>query len=469
MLHVMPSLATLPVEILTNIVVYLLPQHRPPFATPYPWSKSPTRHALFPSSLLTLCLTCHRFRDIAQPLIFKSVHGTYLEKGEKTSIVSLSHTFEHCPKLATAVKDLLIRIPAFVDPEEADHRAQRLSRLVRILRSTMVLLSNVESLHLQGGRLFTSSVLSDLRSENSFYDRFVHDLSCLFRPRSLYINPTSESDDFVNLAEYSALFTHPALIKISIQSCAASCRVEDWKLRGIPHLRPNTLNLIELNLLQCHIDHDSLGILLGACRVLKVFRYQAFDRRDRCSAHRLTLGGSLAQSAALLPETFSHALQVRKDTLESLNVDFRGSFETDDDSDLTLGSLHDFERLKKISIESCRLDTFHHLPVLLEHITLTHCALEDLKVYYYAIIESRRTRTLGLLTARLESSWFIGETWNDHEFVAQAKVHGAVFQCAQEKGNCCLRWATQNMDFICSNVSVHETTHQHWRDGYDGI
>jgi hypothetical protein len=360
---------------------------------------------------------------------------------------------------------LLIHAPLFPDTNaerQVEHRMRWETTLPPLLLSLLSHLSNVESLHLEGGRLLSPT-------NPARVGHHIVEIPLLLHLRNLYISPASNHDQLVNIAEHTPFFFHPGLQNLYLQNCAASSITRAWNLTT---LQPASIRIASISILQCFIDQTSLQLFLAACSALKILKFQLYKKPHNVSVMRAHLEHEMGVQQPLTPEEFSAALQIRADTLEEVCMDFRwkvGDGWGLPSSVWAIGSLRAFERLRRVEMECTEAvhTVIKGLPASLEYFTLIRVRAKYLGDMYAHLLDDKLDRLPRLVAVRLEALVYPGENWEGEEFVRDAIRLGTWVGHEGSKGKCCFELTAKGVIFTLCNPLEHEEGERNWRDGYD--
>jgi hypothetical protein len=144
-------LLALPTELLAEIVSYFRPRPQAPFAASSGWLL-PLAPDTVPHTLLNLCKTCRRLRDVAERILFESIQGTHWGPMLYDSLSPFLFTFDRRMELAKVTKTFLLRHAPLFSDQNAERQVEYGMRwettLPPLLLSLLPHLSNVENLHL---------------------------------------------------------------------------------------------------------------------------------------------------------------------------------------------------------------------------------------------------------------------------------------------------------------------------------
>jgi hypothetical protein len=361
----MPSLLDLPSELVLEIVSNLRPPQR---------SIESEVHKT--DALRHLCLTCRRLRSIAQPLLFKSIG--FVSKYGGYSFRQLAAVLTGSPHLAQNAKTWYLE-PICLLRESQNRPESEIWDPANVPRAldTALLLKNVETLHLLGGRYcwahFTGDLGEDmLESHNS-------DRPALPHLKTICIAPTAHPIDrpgcFVNIVTWRDFLEHPGIETVCIQYGVVVDPFTEWHPT---YMSPQSLNVTNLQLERCYFTLLGLGKFLATCKALKKFHFTAMNR-----VHEgIKLPGANSENPGLaMPSEFIDILRTCKDTLEHLSLDFDAwdAYAIHERTDgivrrkLWYYNLSDFLHLTHLKIESERIGDISKMPAALKSLTLMHC------------------------------------------------------------------------------------------------
>ncbi|KAF2266667.1 hypothetical protein CC78DRAFT_577979 [Lojkania enalia] len=376
----MPRLLDIPAELLDNIV------------SNFKYSSSTDT-----APLISLCRTCRRLRNVAQPILHTLVKIHIPRDSERGYISKLqgslwcfTSTILSRPDLARKVKALSIP----TDPEMSamflmsrekeflEHffptncpgipkgglREISLDDLAWIILSR---LENLEEVHFNMIKLPPPRALirriataREMKGDNE--DPLLASLKKLF----------IESQNFpFNIADFDAILLQSQLQAIHLKICIASRAISFGKALC---LAPKVIHITELVLEDCYMRNGCLRGVLKACSRLKVLKYSAPKVR------LIFLGIDLRRAYSFTPKQLVKALEDYNDSLEELVALFEDRCLPNKITDYTVSgledgdhwvypSLHKLKQLTSLKVEYSRLLGPAILPNSLEKLHLTRC------------------------------------------------------------------------------------------------
>ncbi|KAJ5912001.1 uncharacterized protein N7473_001304 [Penicillium subrubescens] len=332
-------------------------------------------------NLRNICLVSRRFRELAQPLLFRYFDDDGLA-GDLSKTISFAKTIYRCPHLGKLVQDIsILPIPfclggprqltvedseffkgaiqdlQLADQEEAWISAMEKSDLGVFGALLVNKTPNLRGLHLPGGQ-FSMKPFTHLFSRNP---SFLSDLE------SLWIECEDEFSGY-NIASYQEFLTLPKLVFPTFEN-------GDLLDASFPSTwAPGTLMTEQVAFHRCHIDAGSIRKFMRACKKLKSFTYQNFsldphDQRTPSTRATAEFNAAQAHEAALL----------HKNTLEHFHLEFARDpwdFENPEEylsSRVKIGSFRDFVVLETIFLPHALLPPHPQFPRSLKTLHITDC------------------------------------------------------------------------------------------------
>lgn len=349
-------------------------------------------HSTDASTLLRLCRTCRKLRDVAQPALHSSIRyyvprnrevkgyaPTALERGWRLTRTTLSR-----PDLANKIKTLFLRLDVkapdlyliigeneFLErffpydcpgTKRGSIRSLSFEDLANIL---FCRLGNLEQLHFQLIQLPPPRNLLqkiDVANEGQFS----------IRETLKKLSVESESVPF-NIADFRMVFKWPSLRTVHFKRCVAS---RDIHFGAPLRLPSGSIRVTELILDGCYVRNEGLRGILKACHSLRSFRYAAPKQ------HFDFLGVELRRTYSFTPRQLIKALEdYNSDSLEELNVLFETTYETGvlvssptrHWKHRSFPNLQNLTHLKRLTMEFFRLREISHLPPKLRNLHFTRC------------------------------------------------------------------------------------------------
>ncbi|KAL5332453.1 hypothetical protein BJX70DRAFT_384077 [Aspergillus crustosus] len=321
-------------------------------------------------SRLSLCRVCHLFRSLCQPILFrqlKDVDGTT----NLNQVISFGRTITDSSSLAAHIR--LISIPYINSRGDIDIA----DALIPLLFHTI----HLEHLSFSGSHHGDKgiSLLSTSLLKNSLSLPKLRVLKYFSLSGKLY-SPPGTWEPILSLPKVTTLFTNVFSERI------------DLLKKDIP--------LQNLQFIDTRLDDNTLTSLLQGCPSLKNFVYQT---QDACNIEETLLQSQFNAS------TFSDILLSRRETLETLWIEFPRSYYTgfargnNIEPDLhpaswgfehvpKLTSLQRFVSLQQLVIDQALLSKYPQLPPQLRILVLTNAREFSMQLVEFLCDEKRSLR-----------------------------------------------------------------------------
>ncbi|CAI7581263.1 unnamed protein product [Penicillium bialowiezense] len=295
------------------------------------------------SDLVEVCLVSRKFRDLAQPFLFR--------KFKDLSVIGLGKTYSFTatlcrrPDLGRSVDHIYLD-PNYEPPYCINFFAGNNTVLALLLSKT----PNLRSLRLPGGQ-FSYQPIDLLYGRDPLY---------LSNLKILWVECEQMSRKH-DISKAERLVTLP---KLELASFSGG------KLSGALFPSTWTEKSVNANLLQftmCHIDRDALPKLTQACKSLNSLTYKSYNTGADFSSSGVEFNAAQAYEA-LLPH---------KNTLEVLAIScYRASQQNENIQNYTqvkIGPLDDFYKLKTIFLPHNMLPAHPVFSGSLEELTISDC------------------------------------------------------------------------------------------------
>jgi hypothetical protein len=327
--------------------------------------------------LCEICLVSRKFRELAQPLVFRNFMDDGLAGGlnqtirftkaiherpdlgehvQKISIVPLTFgpmnlsgiTDEHIKFYKGILKDLQLG-----DMEKTWIGAMEHDELSVIIALLVNKTPNLRQLHMTACQNYVKP----------FPYLFSRDPSFLSKLTSVCIEADEEHLGY-NLKYYQELLALPKLELASLEygTLLDESFPSSWT--------PGTLSANDFFFRLCHFDAGAIKRFMQACKSLKSFTYNNFDlipqQRRIVGPAPPEFNAAQATEAALL----------HKETLELFHVQFATKYEDIEEDNSTcvkFGSFGDFSVLKTIVVPHDYLPAHPQLPATLENLYIANC------------------------------------------------------------------------------------------------
>ncbi|KAJ5372566.1 hypothetical protein N7517_004572 [Penicillium concentricum] len=333
-------------------------------------------------TLRNACLVSRKFREVAQPLLFREVYDDGLAGDDPNPTISFTKTIYQRPDLERHVHQISIMPLPFnergrkplsaedskffkgiikglqlADQEEAWISAVEKSDLGVFAALLANKTPNLRGLHLPVRQFWTEPFIQLFRRNPQFLSNL----------ESIWIESDDELSGF-DIAIYEKFLTLP---KVTF----SAFEYGDLFDASFPSTwLPGTLETQELSFHHCHIDAGAINKFTQACKKLKTFTYNNFsldpnDRRILRAGTEPEFNAKQAQEAVLL----------HKDTLELFHLEFAmavwdaDSAEENVSSHVKVGSFREFSALETILIPHASLPPHPEFPSSLETLHITDC------------------------------------------------------------------------------------------------
>ncbi|KAJ5816433.1 hypothetical protein N7447_008666 [Penicillium robsamsonii] len=388
----MVDIQGLPIEILHLILsVFISPGDLEPIRDPSTDAKDGNANELDDEyddeadgieTLRNVCLVSRKFRELAQPVLFRDLYDDGLAGDDPNPTISFTRTIYQRPDLERHVHQISIMPLPFnpggrrplsaedseffknilkglqlADQEEAWISAMEKSDLGVFAALLANRAPNLRGLHLPVRQFWTEPFIQLFRRNPQFLSNL----------ESIWIESDDELSGF-DIAFYEKFLTLP---KVTF----SAFEYGDLFDASFPSTwLPGTLETKELSFHHCHIDAGAINKFMQACKKLKTFTYNNFsldpnDRRILRAGTEPEFNAKQAQEAVLL----------HKDTLELFHLEFSmavwdaDSAEENISSHVKVGSFREFSVLETILIPHAYLPPHPEFPSSLETLHITDC------------------------------------------------------------------------------------------------
>jgi hypothetical protein len=469
-LHAMASLLDLPLELILEIVSYvIIPNNNDK-----------------PVTLKSLCLTCKFLKNAVQPVLLESIAVSSSHEDQE-SLKQLLQTITDYPEIATKAKSLSLCLEITANPDREEAGVEVTEAIEPALELIQRLVS-ISSLHLQGRRFISSRVAQHPgRDLIHLHEASLGSGSPVFsKLQDLRISapgmPNTEPRSFINIAEYAPFFGHPTLQTLTIEhglAFDAQNQIEynlpydaqallEWGFSYQPYA---VSTITTLRLRECCFTTDTLAQFLGSFSSLKVLEYSSMNRAIPYNDMEWPPGHPI-DDPPMPPQDISYAIDICKDTLEELYLDLHPWYGPKDypidEGDAYYASrvlddfmgLQDFTRLKHLDMEAELVPGVEQLSPNLESLVLRHCDVIGNAVvgYFFPYAYNLDNKNYPLLrTVCLEGFWEDDTPIRD--------LDAAVFDCTGrgEVVGCCFLSHMRGFDVIIRNMARHTDTSDDWR------
>ncbi|KAJ5100190.1 hypothetical protein N7456_006242 [Penicillium angulare] len=378
----------LPVEILLGIFTFALQsENDEPDQNEY--------YLRIPSSpevrrnLRNLCLVSQRFRDVAQPLLFRT-----FDEDSKTLEKTRSFIRTLClrPDLGHHVQNLVV-IPrdeswdVWVEPFPSEDQA--------------ILKALIEDHQLDDGHQGWLSALPC-----SPFMNFHMALAAILTPNvtqlsvsgaivpTSYVNASKQVPAYLSKVTQLNIISHQRHPIVKLNRYQADLLTIFPQLKGIYFSRtdffdgqfwePGTLNSERIEFHQCYMDNNFLQMFMGAHKTITAFKYSTFELNPRLFRFGAPIFGPRVQfNAAQALE----ALSIHKSSLTSFQVEFERKerfwdhhLKTFNPNQIKFGSFRQFVKLKSITVGHEYLPTHPEFPTSLETLIINDCNVLNLPI-----------------------------------------------------------------------------------------
>ncbi|KAJ5210740.1 hypothetical protein N7472_000879 [Penicillium cf. griseofulvum] len=334
-------------------------------------------------TLRNACLVSRKFRELAQPLLFRDLFDDGLAGDDPNPTISFTKTIYQRPDLQRHVHQISILPlpfnarggkPLSVEDSEffkgiikglklADHEEAWISAIEKPDLGVFAALlanktPNLRGLHLPQREFWISP----------FIQLLDHNPEFLSNVESIWIESDEELAGF-DIGSYEKFLTLPKVIFSTFEYG------DLWDKFFPSTWLPGSLETKELSFHHCHIDAGAIKKLMQACKNLKTFTYNNFsldpnERRVLRDGTAPEFNIKQAQEAAL----------VHKDTLELFHLEFAmaavwdaGNTEEFASSRVKAGSFREFSVLETILIPQACLPPHPEFPSSLKTLHVTDC------------------------------------------------------------------------------------------------
>ncbi|KAF2736357.1 hypothetical protein EJ04DRAFT_562596 [Polyplosphaeria fusca] len=427
----MPTLVDLPVELLQDIFIDL---REDPFTER--------------ESLLSLCRTCTRLRDVAQPFLYCSTDLPKWPSQPLESLKCLTRTIVARPDLADKVKSLAISTDSdaealllpddvykvFQDDipkrdedageekeKEEDGKKMKFDHFAIVLFSR---LGRLERLHLDVDTWPAQQLLqyieesprppdSSKETENTENTNPKVQTTRKF-PSLKHLTVSPEGPPF-NLADFSAFLTLPSLQTAHFSETLASVGHAFGKKLDIP---PNSVNLSRLVLEKCFMREKCLRKLLAACKNLRLLRVSAPDK-GTYNWHGIDVGNTYQ----FTPEQLVNAIsQTGCNSLAVLSAEFTSYYPaTPHVEAYQYPNMRHLRSLRTLSIEQGLLPELERLPKKLKTLRLADASFRSIfEDFFETLVQVKKKWCTDIEEISVEGYGI------DERIIELAKTHGGI-------------------------------------------
>ncbi|KGO75324.1 hypothetical protein PITC_001780 [Penicillium italicum] len=332
-------------------------------------------------TLRNVCLVSRKFREVAQPLLFRELFDDGLA-GDLSPTIPFTRTVYRRPDLGNHLHQITI-LPLPFHPSGSDSLSPEDSEFFKGIIKDLHL-ANVEETWISALEKSDLSIFTALLANKApnlrglhvpvrqfsiqpFIQLLSHNPQFLSNLESIWIESDDELSGF-DIASYEKFVNLP---KVTL----STFEYGDLFDESFPSTwLPGTLETQELAFHHCHIDAGAIKKLMQACKKLKTFTYNNFsldpnDRRIMRAGTVPEFNAKQAQEAALL----------HKDTLELFHLEYSMELPDVDDieqlvsSHVKVGSFRDFSALETILIPHASLPPHPQFPSSVETLHITDC------------------------------------------------------------------------------------------------
>ncbi|KAG0154101.1 hypothetical protein PDIDSM_1481 [Penicillium digitatum] len=332
-------------------------------------------------TLRNVCLVSRKFREVAQPLLFRELYDDGLA-GDLSPTIPFTKTIYRRPDLGKHVHQIII-MPLPFHPGASDSLAAEdveffkgIIKGLQLADEEDTWISAMEKSDLSIFAALLANSAPNLRELHvpvrqfpiqPFIQLFSHNPEFLSNLESIWIESDDELSGF-DIASYEKFVTLP---KVTF----STFEYGDLFDESFPSTwLPGTLETQELAFHHCHIDAGAIKKFLQACKKLKTFTYNNFslDPIDR----RIMRAGTVPEFDA---KQAHEAALIHKDTLELFHLEYAMELPDVDDieqlisSHVKVGSFRDFSVLETILIPQASLPPHPQFPSSLETLHITDC------------------------------------------------------------------------------------------------
>jgi len=423
----MVLLHDLPTEILSRILA-LLPEYDGDTLDTEPRARNPRDEQVLPlriqnKALLSLCLVSHRFRDLAQPLLFRyfqwddlggNLYGDDSEDGndddEFRALLLFAKAILRRPALGEYVKflsiDSLLDEMPFTFPSLGPDGQQLFADAIKEVELSNkqkkiwagaptrcdlpILLAllinkcpNLRGLRFPDGYRILERLNAVWKTDPSLLSKLEH----------LWISADEEEFYWYQIAPYANILALPYVKSSTFEygtlTGGGSFPSTIWK--------PDTLAIEEIAFAHCHIDAPAIKKFLAACKRVKSITFQNFSFYDQDVKPTTTAGGK--KNPQFNAADLHDAVLPHKATLEHFHLEFfrppsiLGSIEAYQAfcaGHAKLPSFQDFVVLETLFIQHALLPDHPLFPPSLEHLEITDCnaSIRDMVALIAADVKS---------------------------------------------------------------------------------
>ncbi|KAJ5263710.1 hypothetical protein N7478_011315 [Penicillium angulare] len=324
-------------------------------------------------NLLNFCLVSQRFRDMTQPLLFRTV----VENSE-TVLKTMSFIRTLClrPDLGQHVQNLYV-VPSdktwnlFPKPFSFEDQA-----IVKAL---------IEDHQLDDGHQGWLSALPYIPFMN-----FYMALAAILTPNvtQLFVSGSTPPTPYVNASKqfpaYLSKVTQLNIINHHRHPILRGIYFSHKDFFGEHFWEPGTLNPERIELHQCYMDNNFLRMFIRAHKNIKAFKYSTFEHNPRIFRPGAPIYGPRIQfNAAQALE----ALSVHKSSLTSFQVEFERKegfwdhhLKTFNSNQIKFGSFRQFVKLKSIIVGHEYLPNHPEFNASLETLSINDCNVLNLPI-----------------------------------------------------------------------------------------
>lgn len=332
-------------------------------------------------TLRNACLVSRKFREVAQPLLFREFFDDGLAGGPSPTIL-FTKTLYRRPDLGKHVHQVSIMPhpfnpggPTLVSAEDSE-LFKGIIKDLQLGNQDETWISAMEKSDLGIFGALLANKTPNLRGLHLPSRQFwIQPFIQLFRRNPEFLSNLEsvwiESDDELSGFDMASYEKFLALPKVTF----STFEYGDLYDESFPSTwLPGTLETQELAFHHCHIDAGAMKKLMQACKKLKTFTYNNFslDPNDR----RIMPEGTVPEFNA---KEAHEAVLLHKDTLELFHLEYAMELPDVDNieqlvsSHVKVGSFHDFSVLETILIPHASLPPHPQFPSSLETLHITDC------------------------------------------------------------------------------------------------
>ncbi|BAE60835.1 hypothetical protein COH20_001507 [Aspergillus flavus] len=327
-------------------------------------------------NLMNISLVSRKFRDLAQPFLFRDLEDLSLDGTPSRFIRFLKaiimrpqlRKYVHSVTLHPMESDSLEKFGENLPSHDIEFFTRALQEEALLSDMTVGFASLLLALLLtKTPNLRMLSLCGTAFSMRPLNPLFVRDPSFLSNLEELHLEGDQQNPDY-NIATFHRLFTRP---RLKLLAC------DSGQLEGndIPtSWAPNTLAVEEIRLTNCDLNYNSLKRLIQTCKKLVHFIFLGWsidnDPTDVWSSSLTLHFDEVDLIEALLPH---------QDTLEFLGIEFFDSHVPSRLESLEkfpggkMPSLRDFPVLSELTIQFSLLTPRPEFPSALKRLTITNC------------------------------------------------------------------------------------------------